>query len=445
MLALTLLSLPIKTQKTQELHDQNNAYSKSKHHKQNQKPQHSIQHAKDLFNNKRYHKALTHIEKAYKLDQNNPTIWLLFANTYNQIGKPYDALPWYERYIAARPCTSSVFCNAGLAFRRVGRYQEAIDLYKKALELNPNNDNAYFGIGKAYLVVGNFELGLPAYEQGRTPQLLTDPKFLHDTRQIAGKTILIRPDWGLGDMIQFIRYAKLIKKHGGKVLLLPHKALDPLLRSCPYIDYVMTTNIGIFDKQVCPMSLPYLFKTTVKTIPDEIPYLYATPNLVLEWQKKLTHDDGFKIGLCWKSNATNLYPCKDVSLEMFKAIAQIPGISLYSLQKMNGTQQLDTVSFTVHSFGQDFDESHGRFMDTAAIMKNLDLIISVDTATAHLAGALGVPVWILLPYAADWRWLTKRNDSPWYPTARLFRQHKSGDWNGALETVKKELEAIMDQ
>ncbi|MFC1845762.1 tetratricopeptide repeat protein, partial [Candidatus Dependentiae bacterium] len=337
------------------------------------------------------------------------------------------------------------FYNAALALRRSGQYEEAIEAYETAIKLKPNYKDAYFGLGQTYLILGDFERGLPIFEKGRISDRQKSKSFLTDASQIPGSIVLIRPDWGLGDMIQFIRYAKLIKEHGGTVWLLPHKPLDTILRSCPYIDNIVDRESARgFNKQVSPMSLPYIFKTTIDTIPSFGPYLFANEDLIDYWKEKFQQNN-FNIGICWEGSTTALYPRKDVPLEQFKEIANIPGVSLYSLQKINGTQQLEDLPFIVHQFGPDFDQSHGRFMDTAAVMKNLDLVLTVDTSVAHLAGALGVPAWVFLPYAPDWRWLTKRDDTPWYPTMKLFRQEALDDWTEALEKVKKELQKMVSK
>jgi len=200
------------------------------------------------------------------------------------------------------------------------------------------------------------------------------------------------------------------------------------------------------------MSLPLYFNTKKDTIPASIPYIYADQKLVEEWHDKLAHDKNFKIGICWQGNAhystqflRRAVAAKSCHASTFAPLASIEGISLYSLQKMNGHEQLSNLpdGLIINDFGPDFDESHGRFMDTAAVMKNLDLVITIDTSISHFAGALGVPVWILLPHPADWRWMLDTNDTPWYPNARLFRQPKLGDWKSAIEQVTLELKKLI--
>ena len=218
--------------------------------------------------------------------------------------------------------------------------------------------------------------------------------------------------------------------------------LKKLLSLCPYIDSVTTDRTIINPDYAIPMlSLPYLFDTELETILSEIPYLYADANLITYWKEKLKTDTNFKVGLCWNGSGTE----KDVPVELFAHFSKIPGISLYSLQK-NGSKDLNKLQNNpIIDFGPELDEEHGGFMDTAAIMKSLDLVITIDTSIAHLAGGLGTPVWTLLPYSADWRWFRDRDDSPWYPTMRLFRQAKQDEWGSVIQDIVKALSAIIQK
>jgi len=178
--------------------------------------------------------------------------------------------------------------------------------------------------------------------------------------------------------------------------------------------------------------------------------LYADKSLTEYWHQELTHDTNFKVGLCWQGNANystqslrEAVKTKSLHVGMFEPLSRIPGVSLYSLQKVSGEDQLSNIDFSVHTFDGDFDNSHGRFMDTAAVMKNLDLIITVDTSTAHIAGGLGVSTWVLLPYLADWRWLLDRTDSPWYPSMRLFNQPEKNGWESVIQDMVTALNTLL--
>lgn len=209
-----------------------------------------------------------------------------------------------------------------------------------------------------------------------------------------------------------------------------------------------------FDVQVPLMSLPGIFKTTQNSVPNDIPYLHANPNLVTFWKDKLVQlgaEKTFNIGICWQGNTTyrtqalkHAIQAKSLRLDAFKPIANIPGVSLFSLQKINGLEQIESVQdkFVIHTFDVDFDETHGRFMDTAALMKNLNLIITIDTSIAHVAGGLGIPTLLMLPNPADWRWIINRTDTPWYPEMKLFKQPTPGDWKSVIESITSYLKTI---
>ena len=278
------------------------------------------------------------------------------------------------------------------------------------------------------------------------------PEPRWDGSDLQGKTILIHAEQGLGDTFQFIRYAKLIKEKNGIVIAAVQKPLVTLMKNCKYIDRVISLDDTPphFDVHSPMLSLPYALKTQLETIPCEIPYLYANEKLVTDWKQKLAADKNFKIGICWQGNDNYATPLlratvaqKSVHPKEFAPICQVPGVSVYSLQKTTGTDQLKDLPDTMRiiTFDGDFDQSNGRFMDTAAVIKNLDLVITVDTSISHLASGLGVPTWIMLPNPADWRWMIDRTDSPWYPNVtRLFKQPTPGDWQSMIKEVAVELQ-----
>ena len=219
-------------------------------------------------------------------------------------------------------------------------------------------------------------------------------------------------------------------------------SLVKLFSLCPYIDSVIKQGDRLpkADTRIPLLSTPLVFKTTVKTIPADIPYLYADQALVREWQQKMAPNTQFRVGICWRATLQ-----KNIPLAPFvEHLTRIPHTHFYSLVK-NGTQDLQTTpqAQCIVDFGPNFDSDHGSFMDTAAIMKNLNLVITTDTSLAHLAGGLGIPVWVMLPYDCDWRWFFDRDDSPWYPTMRLFRQPKMGDWQTVFTAISHELEKII--
>jgi hypothetical protein len=257
-----------------------------------------------------------------------------------------------------------------------------------------------------------------------------------------GKRLCVHCEQGLGDTLQFIRYLPQVKARGGTVILETSGVLRALFQDLNGVDELQVQGStdaadGDYDMCVHLLSLAGLFETNLETIPDSAPYIRADSIKAGYWREKLT-GQGFKVGLVWAGN-----PChkrdrqRSVALSRFGALAEIHGIRLYGLQKGKAARQAGkpAAAFRIHNFG---DELHD-FADTAALIDNLDLVIAVDTAVAHLAGSMGKPVWVMLPYVPDWRWMLDRDDSPWYPTMRLFRQPQPGDWDAVIGKMAKEL------
>jgi ADP-heptose:LPS heptosyltransferase/Flp pilus assembly protein TadD len=386
-------------------------------------------------------------------------------NTYLEVLKKNDPLSWFntacialknghlsyaERLLKkvsqALPTSLGTLHNLAYALRWQGKLDEAIAIYKQKLSLEDATDT-HFGLAQAYLLAGNFEQGLAEFERGRADTIKMVNNKPNNLAEILGKKILILAEWGIGDMLQFIRYAKILKQEQTTVMVQAPKMLHPLLSLCSYIDHITDGSRELPvqpDVHIPLLSLPYICGTTCETIPADIPYVRADPQLVRDWEQKLQHDKNLRIGLCWHGSTHKAYPDKNIQLTLFKKFGELPGVSFYSLQKLKGSEELNKELSFVHDFGPDFDTKHGSFMDTAAVMLNLDLVITIDTSIAHLAGALGVPVWILLPYVPDWRWMLERDDSPWYPTMRLFRQKKPGDWPSAIMHVYDALQEIIN-
>jgi hypothetical protein len=267
-----------------------------------------------------------------------------------------------------------------------------------------------------------------------------------DGSPLAGKTILLHSEQGLGDTLQFVRYAPFVKAQGATVVLACAAPLIPLLSRCPGIDRVVARDgeMPPCDTHSPLLNLPSRFRTTLETIPSQIPYLFADERLVEAWRRKLAGIAGFKIGIAWQGSMQHPFDrFRSISLEEFAPLAR-PGVTLISLQKGSGSEQLAHIAgrFPVTDLGP-IDEAGGAFTDTAAIMKSLDLVITSDTATAHLAGGLGVPVWVAIPAVPDWRWLLGRTDSPWYPTMRLFRQGPSRRWDEVFAEMAQELTLLL--
>lgn len=256
---------------------------------------------------------------------------------------------------------------------------------------------------------------------------------LWDGSPLDGASLLLHANQGLGDTLMFIRYAPLVAARGGRVLVQCQPCLIPLLASCPEIDRLIPEGVSPleFDVQAPLLSLPGLLGTTVETIPAEIPYVFARPDLVATWRHELAPIRGFRVGIAWQGNSGHYWDHRrSFPLELYEPLSRIDGVQLISLQKGFGAEQLDALGgrFPVVNLDDRLDETSGSFLDTAAVLHQLDLLIAPDTAVAHLAGAMGVPVWVALCRSPDWRWMSDRDDSPWYPTMQLFRQETLGDW-----------------
>ena len=407
-----------------------------------------------LYTSKNKHKeAIVYLQKAIELKKDDYIAHMNLASNLLSLQAYTHAEKYYMDLQPLFPNKFDVFYNTAYSMKLQGKYQESIPYYLKAIDINPNREEPYLGLAKAYLATGNLLEGWNYFEWRFLDCKKHNEKFFYKNlspKDLAGKILYIRGEWGLGDMIHFIRYLQLAKQEGATVYLQIHKPLEKLFSLCPYIDRIIPhgDKIPHFDIQMPVMSLPLLFKTTLETIPANIPYLYANQELVKLWREKLAHDKNFKIGICWHAKPIfleeNYLTRRSIPLNDFAILADIPNVSFYSLQKIYGTKELENIPshFKINTFGPDFDESHGRFMDTAAVIQNLDLVITADTSIVHLAGALGKPVWILIPYVPEWRWMQNTDKTPWYPKAKLLRQEKPIDWTHVMKKVKKLLEHV---
>jgi tetratricopeptide (TPR) repeat protein len=364
-------------------------------------------------------------------------------------GKLDEAVACYWRAVAMKPDLAETHSNLGLALCAQGKLDEAAACYRRALALKPDYAEAHWNQSLLVLLTGDFERGWAEYEwRWRSKQQRFQRRDfsqpLWDGEPLAGRTILVHAEQGLGDTIQFVRYLPLVKQRGGAVIFECPRALLPLLSSCAGIDRVVARGdeLPAFEVQAPLLSLPGIFHAALGAIPAAIPYLAADPGLVQQWRQELSGSAGFKIGIAWQGDPKHRNDhARSIPLDCFEPLAQSPGVELISLQKETGVEQLQG-RYHILDLGDRLDAA-GAFLDTAAIMMNLDLIIAADSAVAHLAGALGVPVWLALPFAPDWRWLLKREDSPWYPHHRLFRQSRPGDWNEVFERIAGALRGLV--
>ncbi len=362
------------------------------------------------------------------------------GNAFEEQGNLDEAVACYRRALELKPDYAAVHNNLGNAFMGQGKLDEAIACCHRALELEPDFADAHATLSLLSLLTGDFQRGWAEYQWRRKTKRYLRRDFsqpLWDGQPLQGRTILLHAEQGFGDTIQFIRYASLVKQAGASVLVECQKPLVRLLAGCRGVDALIGQGDDLppFDVQAPLLSLPGIFHTSLGTIPADVPYLFAESGLVKHWQQELGGVAGFKVGIAWQGNPT--FPDdrgRSIPAGCFVPLASLPGTRFFSLQKGAGVEQLQDVAgqFPITELGSRLQD----FTDTAAVMMNLDLVVTSDTAIAHLAGALGVPVWVALRFIPDWRWLLDRNDSPWYPTMRLFRQDSRGDWQGVFRRIE---------
>jgi tetratricopeptide (TPR) repeat protein len=387
-------------------------------------------------------RALAWCDWGMQYHASDPFLHLARAVALRALERLEEALDSCDRAIVHQPTCAEAWDKRGAALQELGRPHESLKSYAEATRLRPGFDPAYHHAGLVHLQLGEFDPGwalLEHREQARRD--FARPRW-HPSTHRATAHVLLHSEQGLGDTLQFARYAPMVAKFGMKVTLMVQQ---------PLLDVMQTLGSGVtviadtptppaFDLQCPLMSLPHAFQTVAASIPAKNPYLAADPRRVTEWREHLG-PSGFKIGVCWHGSGLPAAVGRAFPLAMLAAIAQFSGVRLISLQKGFGVEQLVQLppKMRVEDLGSQFDAGETGFLDTAAVMECLDLIITCDTSIAHLAGALGRPTWIALKWVSDWRWLTDRDDSPWYPSVRLFRQTDRGNWHGVFESMQAAL------
>jgi tetratricopeptide (TPR) repeat protein len=333
--------------------------------------------------------------------------------------------------------------NYGLFLADSGDPEGAIGQFDQAIELQPDHVEAHFNRSQQNLLMGNYAEGWKEFEW-RWKMKEAEPHGLDgvpwDGSNPRGKKLLVCSEQGFGDMFQFVRYVPLLTRLGAYVILLCQQEVGRLMTSLEGGGHIVVRGGSIppYDAYAPLMSLPGLFRTDVESIPNKVPYLMPPREESDLWAKRLASDKNFRVGFVWSTESSTgmrwrkLIPAQDV-LDLLN----LPGVTFYGLHAKAKPQDLAILGPRI----QDLSKQLDNFSTTAAVIKQMDLVVTIDTAAAHLAGAMGLPVWILLPWSADWRWCRNRADSPWYPTARLFRQTEPGDWKTLLSSVKEELTA----
>ncbi|MDR3550550.1 MAG: hypothetical protein P4L31_03995 [Candidatus Babeliales bacterium] len=381
------------------------------------------------------------------------------AYTLNKQGNILQACQLYRMIVKQHEwCTQAIY-NLAHTLKDLSLMTEAIDAYTIVINREPTNSFAHLGLSQCFLSLGDYHRGFELFEWRSS-----DVKaFKHDIEKLkrlvtsnadlAGLKVLLRSEWGLGDTIQFIRFAQLLKQRGATIMVQSYPALKEMFSLCPFLDKVISVGDAFpeHDIQIPLLSLAYVCDATVNTIQKNYaPYLFANNSLVQKWEKELKSDTNFKVGICWCGKGDTHAPPllnKNISLAEFLPLTQLENVTVYSLQQQSPENY---ALAQLKKFDDTFDQLHGGFSDTAAVMHNLDLIITIDTSIAHLAGAMNIPVWILLPYKSDWRWMIDGDNSPWYPSMKLFRQSNPDDstspdglrrtgWKSVIAQVIKEI------
>jgi Flp pilus assembly protein TadD len=396
--------------------------------------------------------AMACCEAALALQPGRPSTLNLVGTLQCDAGRWADAIVTFERALAGRPDFVDAVNNLGTALEEVGRREEAMVHYRRAAALAPDAVSPPWNVALLQLLTGDYTAGWPGYEHRWRQRLQRSVhrqfgQPMWDGSDLGGRRLLLHAEQGFGDALQFARYAALAASRGGRVFVECHPPLARLFRSLAGVDRVVPRGEGPlppFDVH-CPfMSLPMVFGTTLATVPAEVPYLRATPAAANRWRRRLAAEPpGRRVGLVWSGDAKHQKDRdRSVLLAMLAPLAAAPGVRFYSLQFGPPAEAAAAPppGMSLTDWTGELDD----FADTAGLASQLDLVVTVDTAVAHLAGALGRPTWVLVPFAPDWRWLLDRDDSPWYPTMRLFRQRTKGDWAHPIARVAEALRAWGD-
>jgi Flp pilus assembly protein TadD len=391
----------------------------------------------------RQREAIPYFHKALELNADYLPAYINLGSSLESIGQAAEAVCVLRHAARLQNDSAEVYNNLGVALYSLGQVDEAMASYQRVLELSPEHPRARLNRALALLLRGDFAVGWHEFEwrkphkrdAAETPK---QPRWTGEP--LEGRTILLESEEGYGDTLQFVRYAELLKGRGATVFVHCPAATSELLASCRGVDRVLIAGEPMphVDYWAPMMSLGGIVGTSLDNIPANVPYLRSDAEAVERWRAELSSHEGFKVGIAWQGNPTHKSDFyRSIPLSQFAPIAAVPGIHLYSLQVGPGREQLadwiDRWPIT------DLADRLGDFHNTAAAVSNLDLVITCDSAPAHLAGALGVPVWLALAITPDWRWLLGRSDSPWYPTARLFRQQQPGDWENVFRAIGQEL------
>jgi tetratricopeptide (TPR) repeat protein len=403
-----------------------------------------------LLKRDRYREALASFERVLAQRPQDEDALYNVGFTLAANERDAEALAIYDRLLAANPKHIEALMGRGAALQNLTRFAEAVAAYEQVLAIDPQRADAHYTAAMALLSLGDYRRGLPEYEwrrriaagSGAVVRAFREPIWLGD-RPLAGRTLLIHAEQGMGDVLHAVRYVPQLVRLGARVILQVHAALKPLLAGLDGVAMVVGKDEPLppFDCHCPVMSLPYAFKTELATIPADVPYILALPERVAQWRERLPQTRQLRVGIVWCGNpAFKDDRRRSLRLAQITPILTTPGVSFVSLNP--GISAADVAELAGRSNVAHFGAEFRDFADTAALVSQLDLVITSDTSVAHLVGAMGRPVWIMLGFAPDWRWAHDSDRSSWYPTARLFRQSAAGNWDEVIERVRRELVAL---
>lgn len=394
------------------------------------------------YEKSQWEKAVQYFEKSISIYPKLPEAYSNFGLTLHRLNQMDRAIELYLKALEINPAYPIALLNMGFTLEKMGRLDESIRWYEKAIAMKPDYIDAHSNLAMTLLLNGNYKQGFLEYEW-RFKKEDAEPRTFQsipwDGRSFINKKLLVYPEQGYGDSIQFMRYLPKVKNKGGVVILETHKYLAPLLSGLPYIDKIVIHGEPSpqVDYHIAIASLPHVFETTLETIPCRMPYLFRPENEKSILVQTIEMMDGFRIGISWSGSPVHKEnQNRSCPLSLFYPLTQIKGVVLFGIQKgpaCNDIKQCKQIPVV------DLSDLIHDFSDTATAIFHMDLIISVDTATAHLAGAMGKPTWIMIPFTPDWRWMRDRTDSPWYPSIRLFRQSEAFNFNDVMQKIEKTL------
>ncbi|MCC6511926.1 MAG: tetratricopeptide repeat protein [Pirellulaceae bacterium] len=402
-----------------------------------------------LHDQRQFEQSIAAYRQALMLQPNFPVALNNLGNSLRYTSEIDEADRCFEQAIQQKPDYLNAYKNRGTLHVWTGDIARGLHWYEQALKINPNEAELHRNLGVIYLLQGRFEDGWREYRWRWQVGDLHRPNIsapVWDGSDPKGKTILLCVEQGLGDTLNFVRFARWLRERGAQTVVHCQAALLALLQQSPALGPMYPNTLALETRVHTHCSLldvADFLNVNAETIPSFESYIQPAPNLTQYWAQRLPkQNDRLRVGIAWQGTPDHQADIfRSIPLKHFEALADLPKVELYSLQSGFGVEQIAQWrgAAPLRNFGDNVDQSSGAFMDTAAIMRQLDLVITSDTSIAHLAGALGVKCWIALNYIPDWRWLLARSDSPWYPSVRLFRQPTLSNWQAVFQEMRQEL------